>query len=181
MKISQTDVAANRKALKWSKKELLGRVTWRVVGLFFSYSPRPFWVWRVLLLRLMGADIGKHVRIHPSAKISIPWNIALGDYSAIGHDVKIYALGKIRIGTRTTVSQGAHLCAGTHNYKDPQMQLIKSPISIGNDVWICADAFVNPGITIGNRAIVGARGVVTKNIKDNQIVGGNPARTLKHR
>lgn len=134
-----------------------------------------------MILRLFGARIGREVCVFPSVRITVPWNVSIDDFSAVGNGVILYALGPITIGKRVTVSQYAHLCAGTHDYKDPKMPLIKSPIVIEDEAWICADAFVGPGVTIGARAIVAARGVAVKDVADCTIVGGNPARTLKFR
>ncbi|GLS34420.1 hypothetical protein GCM10010869_00080 [Mesorhizobium tianshanense] len=119
--------------------------------------------------------------MYPNVRIKIPWNLAIGDYAAIGDHATLYALGKISIGKGATVSQGAHLCAGTHDYHDPKMPLIKAPIAIGRDVWICADAFVGPGVTVGDRAIAGARAVVMRNVASGTIVAGNPARIVGER
>lgn len=108
----------------------------------------------------------------------MPWNLDIRDDVAIGDRVILYALGPIAIGERTTVSQGAHLCAGSHNWRDPAMPLTKPPIRIGSDVWICADVFVGPNVSVGDQSIVGARSVVTKNIDNNIVVGGNPAQVI---
>lgn len=85
------------------------------------------------------------------------------------------------IGPRATVSQGAHLCGGTHDWRDPTMPLMKPPIEIGADAWVCADAFIGPDVTIGDGAIVGARAVVTKSVARGLIVAGNPAREIGKR
>lgn len=172
------DVEANRRARKWSRREQLGRLLWGLVLPFFRFSPRPFWGWRRLILRIFGARVGKFVHIYPSVHISIPWNLTLEDSSAVGDRAILYALGPIHIGARATVSQGAHLCAGTHDIKDPARPLLKPPITICQDAWICADAFVGPGVAIGQGAIVGARAVVMKDVPDDAIVVGNPARTI---
>lgn len=154
---------------------------WDLAHPLFAYSPRPFWGWRNGLLRLFGARIGRDCRIHPSALITIPWNLAIEDSVGVGDRAILYALGPIAIGSRATISQGAHLCAGTHDYRDPTMPLVKSPIAIGEDAWVCAEAFVAPGIVVGQRAIVGARGVVTRDVAADCIVAGNPARVVKMR
>ena len=73
------------------------------------------------------------------------------------------------------------MCAGTHDYKDPSMPLIKPPIQIGNEVWVCADAFVEPDTVIEDRAIVAAASVVVKDVEKSQVVGGNPAKLIKLR
>lgn len=175
----QINVYRNRKSKKWSYKEQLGRVLWGFAVPFFRFSPRIFWGWRRQMLRLFGARIGKQVHIYPSVNILIPWNLTLKDSSAIGDRVILYALGPINIGARATISQGAHLCAGTHDISVPERTLLKSPIFIGDDAWVCADAFVGPGVVVGEGAIVGARAVAVKNVPANTIVAGNPARQIR--
>jgi putative colanic acid biosynthesis acetyltransferase WcaF len=175
------DVIANRSSRKWSRLEQIGRILWGFAWPLFRLSPRPFWAWRRVLLRLFGARVGRQVHVYPTVQITIPWNLDLGDHCAIGDRVILYALGPIRIGTRTTISQGSHLCAGSHDWREPSMPLIKSPILIGSDVWICADVFIGPGVTVGNRAIVGARAVAMTNVPAETLVAGNPARFIKDR
>lgn len=129
----------------------------------------------------MGAKIGPGVRIFPSVRITIPWNIRIDEDAAVGDGVNLYALGKISIGERTTISQFAHICAGSHDYSSRSMKLLKSGIFIGDDAWICADAFIGPGVEIDDRAIVGARAVVTKRVDAGLIVAGNPAEKIGER
>ncbi|MEM9471091.1 MAG: putative colanic acid biosynthesis acetyltransferase [Pseudomonadota bacterium] len=114
--------------------------------------------------------------MYPSVRITMPWNVTVGDYSAVGDRATLYALGPITLGSRVTVSQGAHLCAGTHDWRAPDRPLLKPPISIEDDSWICADAFVGPGVKVGSGAIVGARAVAMKDVRPGAIVVGNPAR-----
>lgn len=175
------DVKSNRAERKWSKRTQVARVIWAFLEPLFSFSPRPLHELRCSLLRLFGARIGKNVYILPSVRITMPWNISISDDAAIGDRVILYALGPITIGERATVSQGAHLCAGSHDYRDPKLPLVKLPIVIGADVWVCADAFVGPGVSIGPGAIAGARSVVMSNVADDLIVVGNPARVIKRR
>lgn len=179
--MSNVDVAANRSARKWTRKELLGRLLWAGASPLFRFSPRPLWAWRRWLLVFFGARIGPNVHVYPSVKITIPWNLQIGAGTAVGDRAILYALGPIRIGSRVTVSQGAHLCAGTHDWRDPAMPLVKSPIEIGNEAWICADAFVGPGVTVGRRAILGARAVAMRSLADDEIAVGNPASVVSHR
>lgn len=147
----------------------------------FRLSPRPFWFWRRLLLRLFGAKIGAGVHVFPSVKITIPWNLNIGSYSAIGDRAILYALGPIKIGENVTISQFAHLCAGSHDYNDPSMELLKLPIVIENEAWVCADAFIGPNVVVGAGAVVGARATVVKNVRENAIVVGNPAQQVSKR
>lgn len=173
------DVEVNRQARKWTRKELIGRVLWGAAHPLFAWSPRPLWGWRRALLRLFGARIGTAVHVYPSVRITIPWHLCIGDQSAIGDRAIIYALGPISLGRQVTVSQGAHLCAGTHDWRRPDRPLLKVPIRIGDGVWIAADAFIGPGVTVGEGAIVGARAVAMKDVPPQTTVIGNPARALE--
>jgi putative colanic acid biosynthesis acetyltransferase WcaF len=176
-----TDTSSNRQGTKYSRAEQFKRVIWLFVTPLFRFSPRMFFGWRNGLLRLLGAKIGSNVHIYNSATIYFPWNLDIGDWSAIGEYAYIYNLGQVRIGTHVTISQRAHLCAGTHDYTHPALPLLKPPITIEDQAWICADAFVGPGVTVGEGAVVGARAVVVKDVKPWEIVAGNPARFIKMR
>jgi putative colanic acid biosynthesis acetyltransferase WcaF len=121
------------------------------------------------------------VHIYSSATIYFPWNFEAGDDSAIGEGALIYNLGRVTLGERVTISHRAHLCAGTHDHTKPDFPLLRPPITIGSEAWICADAFVGPGVTVGEGAIVGARAVAMKDVKPRVIVIGNPARESKAR
>ena len=179
--MSGLDIEANRKAVKWTRREQALRGLFALAQPAFRLSPRPFWGWRRWMLRRFGATVGRDVHVFPTVRITMPWNLTLGDGCAIGDRAILYALGLITIGPRATVSQQAHLCAGSHDWRSPEMTLTKPPIAIGAETWICADAFVGPGVTIGARTIVGARSVVMSDVGDNVIVAGNPARLLKRR
>ncbi|MSR18276.1 MAG: hypothetical protein EXS00_03750 [Phycisphaerales bacterium] len=163
-------------------REKMARVLWACVqGTAFRFSLHNFYGWRRMLLRSFGARIADTVRIRRSVKVECPWNLAVGSDSAIGDNAILYCLGPITIGHRVTLSQGAHLCAGTHDYNDPGMQLLREPIEVGNDVWICADAFVGPSVHVGEGAILGARGVAMRDLEPWTIYFGNPAQRAKPR
>jgi putative colanic acid biosynthesis acetyltransferase WcaF len=176
--LASADMAANRRSRKYTRGELLRRGLWSLVQPTFRFSPRCFFAWRRVLLRLFGARIGASVHIYGSAVITMPWNLDVGDWSAVGEGVLIYDLGPVSIGTRVTVSQRAHLCAGTHDHTRRDMPLIKPPIRIEDDAWICADAFIGPGVTVGAGAVVGARAVAVKDVPAWTVVVGNPARPV---
>lgn len=174
-------VERNRASRKWTRNEQIGRVLWAVVRPLFRFSPRPIWGWRRAMLRLFGAKVGDNVHVFPTARITIPWNLDLGDNCAVGDRAILYALGSISIGARATVSQNVHLCAGSHDHLQPTMPLTKPPIAIGTDCWIAADAFVGPGVRIGDRSILGARAVLTKDLPSDVIAVGNPAKIVSYR
>jgi putative colanic acid biosynthesis acetyltransferase WcaF len=178
---AELDIAANRSARKYTSGELSRRVLWRITYPLFRFSPRPFYAWRNWLLRRLGAQIGPEVQIYPTVKIQFPWCLKIADFSAVGDGAIIYNLGLVTIGARVTISQYAHLCAGTHDYTSRDMLLVKRPIMIEDDAWICADAFIAPGITVGRGAVVGARAAVFTDVAPWTVVGGNPARRIKQR
>jgi putative colanic acid biosynthesis acetyltransferase WcaF len=182
MSTPNLDIASNREAQKYTTGELIRRVLWMIIGKpLFRWSPRPMFGWRRFVLRAFGATVGTGVNIYSSATIYFPWNLTIGDWSAVGENAIIYNLGPIAIGEQVTVSQKAHLCAGTHDHTDPAMPLLKPPITIKDQAWVCADAFIGPSVTIGEGAVVGARAVAVRNVDSWTIVGGNPARPIKRR
>ena len=165
----------------YSIREYLGRVLWALAQPLFRFSPRPLFGWRRFLLRLFGAKIGRNTNIYPSTRIYLPWNLIIGEQASIGEWALIYNLGPVVIGDQATVSHRAHLCAGTHDYSDPTLPLLRIGIEIGARAWICADAFVGPGRRVGEGAVVGGAAVVVTDIPPWTVVGGNPARILKER
>lgn len=172
---SQLNITANRQQRKWTRKEQFVRLAWGLGQVLFRLSPRPFWSWRRILLRAFGAHVGAQVHIYPTVKIVIPWTLRIGDHTAVGDGAILYGLGPLTLGRRVTVSQGAHLCGGTHDWRDPTMPLIKSSITVEDDAWICTDAFVGPGVTVGQGCIVGARTVVMRDVPAYHVARGNPA------
>jgi len=144
-----------------SLRNKLGRVLWGIVyWVLFRPSPKVFHGWRRMLLRAFGARIGKGAHIRPSCRIWAPWNLEMGDHSCLSYNVDCYCVDKVRIGAHSTVSQYSFLCTATHDHADPQMRLVTAPIEIEDQVWICADVFVAPGVTIGRGTVVGARSSV---------------------
>lgn len=159
-----------------------GRLLWGVVWtLAFRPSPRPLHAWRRLLLKLFGARLGRGVRIYNSARIWAPWNLSMGDFSVLGDFVDCYAVDRIDIGAHSIVSQYCFLCTATHDADQPAFPLRTAPIHIGRQAWVAADAFIGPGVTVGDGAVVGARASVFKDVPPNAIVGGNPAKLIRMR
>jgi len=99
----------------------------------------------------------------------------------VGDGAILYSQGMIRLGRRTVVSQGAHLCAGTHDYEQPGFPLITRPITVSANAWLAAECFIMPGVTIGEGAVIGARSVVTKDMPAWMVCAGHPCRPLKPR
>ena len=175
------DHATNQAARKYSRGEQLRRVVWSLGRWLIRMSPRPCFAWRRGVLRAFGARVGAHVNIYPSTHVYMPWNVEIGDWTALGEDVLIYSLGKVRLGRSVTLSYRSHVCAGTHELNDPTLPLLKPPVTIEDGVWVGTEAFIGPGVTVGSGAVVGARSVVVKNVTPLDVVAGNPARTVSRR
>lgn len=178
-----SDVNLYRYSNSFSLGSKLARLLWNFVWAIF-FRPGPSWClnsWRVCIIKLFGAKCGKGCRISPSAKIWAPWNLRIGDYVCFGEGVDCYNVSTITVGSKVTISQRSFLCTASHDVSSLTRPLVHSPIRIKDHSWVCSEAFVGPGVTIGEGAVVGARSVVTKDVPAWSIVGGNPAKFIKRR
>ena len=144
-------------------------------GTQFAWSPQFAYGWRRFLLRAFGARVGRRVIVRPTARITYPWKVEIGDYSWVGDHAELYSLGPIRIGANSVISQRAYLCAATHDYRSLDFAILSPPIHVGDQVWIATDVFVAPGISIGDGAVIGARSSVFHDIGPGEIAFGSPA------
>lgn len=153
-------------------------VTWSLLG---NWTPVPLHGWRRFLLNAFGARLSPKARVYPKVSVWYPPNLEMGDHAVIGPGVIVYNMDVIRLGAYAIVSQRAHLCGGTHDPDDANFQLVPKPITIEAKAWVAAEAFVGPGVTVGEGAVLGARGVAVKNLEPWSIYAGNPARKLRDR
>jgi len=160
----------------------LTRVVWMLAWLVLCrFTPPPLHGWRRLVLRAFGAKVARGARVHASASVWLPANLELGEHALIGPGVRLYNQGRIVIGARTVVSQRAHICASTHDVRDPLFQLVLRPVTIGEQCWIAAEAFVGPGVSMHDRSVLGARGALFEDAKVDGVYSGNPAKFVKDR
>lgn len=160
----------------------IARSAWQIAWLLlYRPTPRIFHAWRCFLLRLFGAKLGKSVHPYPSARIWAPWNLEMGDHACLSEGVDCYSVAKITIGAHSTVSQYSFLCTASHDHSVAAMPLLAAPIKIGERVWITADVFVGPGVTIGDGAVVTARSSVFSDLPPLMVARGNPAMPVKPR
>ncbi|MEM9752950.1 MAG: hypothetical protein AAF916_06145 [Planctomycetota bacterium] len=164
----------------YSFRQKVCRVLWGAVqGTLFRLSWPTWYRYRAWLLRRFGADIHPSARVRRGVRVTCPWNLTIGPDTAIGEHAHLYCLGPVTLGSRVTISQNSHLCAGSHDYRDPAlMPLLREPIQVQDDAWVAADAFVGPGVTLGEGTLLGARGAAFKDLRPWTIYGGNPAREL---
>jgi putative colanic acid biosynthesis acetyltransferase WcaF len=158
----------------------LRRGLWNLAWLvLFRFSPRPLHVWRRLLLRCFGADIGDGSHVYPGAVIWAPWNLSLGKGACIGSGAEIYNPSPIQIGDYAVISQGAYLCGASHDYAHWDFLLVSKPITVGKYAWIAARSILHMGITIGEGCVIGAGSVVTKDMPPWSVCAGNPCHFIK--
>lgn len=163
-------------------KNRIIRFVWNIVWLIAaSWTPPSMHRWRRFLLIAFGAKLGTPTDVRGSAKIWYPALLEMHDGALLAERVRCYNQAKIVIGKNSLVSQGAHLCAGTHDIDNPNFQLVAKRILVGQYVWIAAEAFVGPGVKVGNYAVLGARACTFSDLKANTIYVGNPARAVRLR
>lgn len=160
----------DRGAPRW--KEIL----WVLTSCLCFETPFPLpSAWRAFLLRLFGAKVGVGLIIRSKVRITMPWRLTVGDHVWIGEETHFLTLAPVEIGSHTCISQRAFLCTGSHNFRSPAFDLITKPIRIGSKCWVAAQAFVAPGVEIGDGTIVSAGSVVLGNLPGGIIARGNPA------
>jgi putative colanic acid biosynthesis acetyltransferase WcaF len=174
-----THVQASPYVSPWSLRERIGIMLWSGAWAFLcSWTPKPLNPWRLLVLRCFGSKIEGTPFVHSRARIQIPWKLRLAHRACLGDRANAYTLGEITIGAGATIAQEAYLCTGTHDFASDALPLQTTPIFVGTDAFIGARALILPGVNIGNRAVIGAGSVVTKDVPANAIVAGNPARII---
>jgi putative colanic acid biosynthesis acetyltransferase WcaF len=156
---------------------------WLVQWHLIRPSPQAMYGWRRFWLRRFGAEVGEGVLVRPSASVTYPWKVRIGDHAWIGDEVVLYSLGQITIGSHSVISQRSYLCTGTHDFSRPTFDMLVRPIIVGEQAWLAADVFVAPGVTIGRGCVVGARSSVFNDLPESMVCYGSPAvpvRLRKH-
>lgn len=169
-------------------KIILGKLIYSLFAKWLptSFAPilGPYAKWlRKICGKLILKKCGKNVNIEKGAVFSS--QVSLGNNSGIGINASI--AGAAVIGDN--VMMGPHCIIYRRNHEFDRLDIPmcqqgfkpEKPVVIGNDVWIGGRVIILPGVHVGNGAIIGAGAVVTKDVPDYAIVGGNPARVLKYR
>lgn len=183
--MNKLDVLPNKQGFTgptFSLTNRLKRLVWQSVWMILGrWTPPQAHRWRIFILRIFGANVSWKAFVYSDVKIWAPWNLTIDDYGTLGRGVICYNIAFITIGIRSVISQGVHLCTGTHDYQDPMFPLTAKPINIGTRVWICADAFIGPGVTVADGVVLAAASVAYRNLDAWTVYGGNPARFLRSR
>jgi putative colanic acid biosynthesis acetyltransferase WcaF len=166
----------------FSPRIRLFRAVWHFAWLLLaSWTPPPLHPWRRLLLRAFGAKIAPTARIYASAYVWYPPHLSMGPYSVMGPHVYCYCQDRITLESFVTVSQFSKLVTGTHDIDSPGFVLTTKPIVLKDHSWIAADAFVGPGVTVGEGAVLGARGATFSSLEPWGVYVGLPARKIRTR
>ena len=109
-------------------------------------------------------------------------DVVIGDHTRIGLHNTI--IGPVTIGSHVNLAQGITVTALNHNFEAPERRIDEQGVStqqvtIGDDIWIGANAVVLPGVTVGNHCVIAAGAVVTKDVPPHSLVAGVPAKIIK--
>ncbi|MFD2613878.1 sugar O-acetyltransferase [Paenibacillus gansuensis] len=137
---------------------------------------------RKTLLKQLFGSTGEELYAEPTFRCDYGYNIHLGNNFFANFDCVILDVCEVRIGENCFMAPGVHIYTATHPIHPAERNTgleYGKPVRIGDNVWIGGRAVINPGVTIGNNVVVASGAVVTKDVPDNVIVGGNPARIIK--
>jgi putative colanic acid biosynthesis acetyltransferase WcaF len=154
---------------------------WLIISNFFFLTNIPYPVrFKVALLRIFGAKIGKSCVIKPWVKIKFPWKLVLGNHVWLGESAWIDNISNVTVGNHVCISQKALLLTGNHDYTSSSFDLLSKPINIEDGAWICANATVVGGVTVASHCVIGVGQLITKNTLPNEVYGkGLPASIRK--
>jgi putative colanic acid biosynthesis acetyltransferase WcaF len=177
-----THTQADAYASPWTLRRRCERLAWEWTWtLACRWTPKPFNRWRLVVLRLFGAEIHGTPFVHARARVTQPRNLVLHHRACLGDGAHAYALDRIVLHAGATIAQEAYLCTGTHDFASPLLSLQTAPIEVGPDAFVGARAFVLPGLTLGAGCVVGAMSLVARDVAPHAIVAGNPARHRGYR
>ena len=158
------------------------RALWLLLNpIFVNNHYFPLTSIKIIILKMFGAKIGKRLTIKQGVNIKYPWFLEVGDYVGLGENVWIDNLAPVTIDNQATISQGAYLLTGNHDFNSKGFELIIKPIVIEDGVWIGAKSVVCPGVTCHSHSVLGVGSILTKNMEAYSIYFGIPATKIKYR
>ena len=134
---------------------------------------------RPRFLRFFGAKIGRRVIIRRGVRIHFPWNLEIGDDCWVGEEVWFINHEKVTIGSNVCISQRSLICSGGHDYRSASLEYAHKPIEIKDGAWVCLDAKVLPGVTIGECSVISAGEVVRKSVPEYSMLVGGQVRPIE--
>ena len=156
------------------------RAIWNVVRLclFRPLGTKLFRPWRILVLKLFGAEVAWSAEVYASAKVWAPWLLTMEEGSCIGPHVIVYNQARVTLRQDACLSQYAYVCTAGHetgSVNNAKTGLVVAPVTLERGAWVGTRAFINMGVQVGEGAVVGACACVFKDVAPRTVVGGNPA------
>ncbi|WP_223068380.1 maltose acetyltransferase domain-containing protein [Paenibacillus caui] len=137
---------------------------------------------RMKLLKTLFGSTGSKLYVEPTFRCDYGYNIHVGENFYANFDCVFLDVCEIRIGDNCFIAPGVHIYTATHPIDAKERisgaEYGKS-VTIGHNVWIGGRTVINPGINVGNNVVIASGAVVTKDVLDNVVVGGNPAKVIK--
>ena len=150
---------------------------WLISNLIFvnAFTPGSL---RPTILRIFGATVGTGVSIRRGVRVHFPWNLEIGDQCWIGEEVWFMNHEKVTIGSNVCISQRSIICSGGHDYRSSSLEYAHKPVKIKDGAWVCLDAKVLPGVTIGECSVVSAGEIARKSLPDYSMLVGGQVRPI---
>jgi len=159
-----------------------GRENARRLTRLFNHSLETEGAVRTELLKVLFGSTGESIYIEPNFRCDYGCNLHVGENFYANFDCVFLDVCEIRIGENCFIAPGVHIYTATHPI-DPRERIsgteFGKPVTIGDNVWIGGRAVINPGVKIGNNVVIASGAVVTKDVPDNVVIGGNPAKIIK--
>ena len=141
----------------------------------------PFHSVRILFYRLSGMKIGKWSVVHMGANFFEPTNVKIGEDTIIGSRAFLDGRASLIIGNHVDVASEVMIYNSEHDVNDPDFKAKQESVKIEDYVFIGPRVIILPGVRVGKGAVVAAGAVLTKNVPNNAIVGGVPAKIIGER
>ncbi|AIZ41072.1 acyltransferase [Cellulophaga baltica] len=164
-----------KKFLKFPFYFFIKYVPNHIINKIPSYSIRNFYYRYIYKIK-----IGKGSSIHLGVFLNRN-DIIIGNNTTINRNCYLDGRDKLTIGNNVSISPDVQIITATHDHNSETFKYITLPVEIKDFVWIGTRAIILPGIILGRGAIVATGAVVTKNVPDNTIVGGVPAKIIGKR
>lgn len=174
---------------KLDSSKAIGKITNRFKSFFLdfwlaklnAFGHFPSHSFRNFFYKLSGIKMGKGATFHMRARFFLPKNIEIGEGTIIGDNAFLDGRAKIKIGKQVDIASSVMIYNSEHDLSDPSFKAIEEPVTIGDYVFIGPRVIIMPGVNIGNGAVVAGGAVVTKDVEENSIVGGVPAKVIGER
>ncbi|QSX23877.1 sugar O-acetyltransferase [Priestia megaterium] len=137
---------------------------------------------RTQLLKELFGSTGENVHVEPNIRVDYGYNIFVGENFSANFDCTILDVCEVRFGDNCMLAPGVQIYTATHPLHPTERNSGKEyakTITFGNNVWIGGSAVINPGVTVGDNVVIASGSVVTKDVPNNVVVGGNPAKIIK--